>query len=71
MTSNLVTEIQKVVADRAKAEGYTLVLNSATTEVVVYSATGVNDLSDEVIKQLNAGAPIDLTAPAPGTNATH
>jgi outer membrane protein len=70
MTSNLVSEIQKVVADRAKVEGYTLVLNSATTEVVVYSATGVNDLSDEVIKQLNAGAPIDLTSPG-STNAPH
>jgi len=70
MTSNLVAEIQKVVADRAKTEGYTLVLNAATTEVVVYSATGANDLSDEVVKQLNAGAPIDLTAPA-STNASH
>ena len=37
MSSNLVTEIQKAVADKAKAGGYTLVLNSATTEVVVYS----------------------------------
>jgi hypothetical protein len=38
---------------------------------VVYSATGVNDLSDDVIKQLNAGAPIDLTAPSTSTNVTH
>lgn len=70
MSSGLVGDIQKAVADRAKAGGYTTVLNSATTEVVVYSAGGDNDLTDAVIQQLNAGAPIDVTAPSPGsTNA--
>lgn len=65
MSSNLVADIQKAVADKAKAGNYTLVLNSATTEVVVYSDTGA-DITDSVLKQLNEGAPIDVTKPAGG-----
>lgn len=65
MSGNLVTEIQKAVADKAKAGGYTLVLNSATTEVVVYSDSQA-DITDTVIAQLNAGAPIDFAKPAGG-----
>jgi len=61
MSGNLVTEIQKAVADKAKAGGYTLVLNSATTEVVVY-ADNQADITDAVLSQLNAGAPIDVTS---------
>jgi outer membrane protein len=63
MSGNLVAEIQKVVADRAKAGGYTVVLNSGSADAVVYSSND-NDLTDAVLKQLNAGAPIDVTAPA-------
>jgi outer membrane protein len=63
MSGNLVAEIQKVVADRAKAGGYTLVLNSGSADAVVYSSND-NDLTDAVLKQLNAGAPFDVTAPA-------
>jgi outer membrane protein len=65
MSGNLVTEIQKAVADKAKAGGYNLVLNAATTEVVVY-ADPQADITDAVLAQLNAGAPIDLTKPAGG-----
>jgi outer membrane protein len=65
MSSNLVADIQKAVADKAKAGNYTLVLNSAATEVVVYSDTGA-DITDSVLKQLNEGAPIDVTKPAGG-----
>ena len=63
MSSNIVGEIQKVVAEKAKASGYTLVLNTTTVEVVVYSDSTV-DISDVVLAQLNAGAPIDVTKPA-------
>ena len=65
MSSNLVTEIQKAVADKAKAGGYTMVLNSATVEVVVYSEASM-DISDSVLTQLNVGAPIDVSQPAGG-----
>jgi outer membrane protein len=58
---DLVKEIEGVVEARAKAGGYTLVLdtsgeslNGAT--VVVYT-NGQDDLTDGVIKELNAAAP--------------
>jgi outer membrane protein len=68
MTANLVSEIQKAVGDKAKADGYTLVVNSAVTEAVVYSSG--DDLTDTVLKQLNAGAPIDLGQPTDVTPVT-
>ena len=63
MSVNLVNEIQKAVADKAKASGYSLVLNSGSVEVVVFANTS-NEITDSVLAQLNAGAPIDVTAPA-------
>ena len=63
MSANLVGEIQKAVADKAKAGGYTLVMNAGSTEVVVF-ASDTNDLTVTVLAQLNAGAPIDVTPPA-------
>jgi outer membrane protein len=61
MTSNLVSEIQKAVGDKAKASGYALVVNSMAAETIVYSSG--DDLTDAVLKQLNAGAPIDVGQP--------
>jgi len=69
MSGGLVTDIQKAVADKAKAGGYTLILNSATSEVVVFSDAST-DITDPVLKQLNAGAPIDVTKPAGGLPLT-
>ena len=62
MTAKLISAIQEAVGDKAKAGGYTLVVNSAVTEAVVYS--NGDDLTDAVLKQLNVNAPIDLTQPA-------
>lgn len=67
MSANLVNEIQKAVADKAKAGGYSTVLNSGANEVIVFS-NGDNDITAAVLTQLNAGAPIDVTSPA-GTNS--
>jgi Skp family chaperone for outer membrane proteins len=64
MSGNLVADIQKAVAGKAKAAGFTVVLNSASVETVVY-AGAENDLTAEILTQLNVGAPIDLTAPQP------
>lgn len=65
MSASLVTDIQKAVSDKAKAGGYTVVLNSATTEAIVYTDSSI-DLTDAVLKQLNAGAPIDVSRPSSG-----
>jgi len=63
MTANLVSEIQKAVGDKARVGGYSLVVNSAASEAVVYSSG--DDLTDAVLKQLNASAPIDVNPVAP------
>lgn len=68
MSANLVGEIQKAVASKAKAGGYAIVLNSASLETVVYAGTE-NDITATVLDQLNAGAPIDMTAPAADSNS--
>ncbi|HEX4348996.1 MAG TPA: OmpH family outer membrane protein [Verrucomicrobiae bacterium] len=67
MRSNLLTEIQKAVADKAKAGGYTLVVNSDANEAFVYVSPDM-DITDAVLAQLNAGAPLDLNK-APSTPA--
>jgi outer membrane protein len=65
MSGNLLVEIQKAVADKAKAGGFTLVLNAANSEAFIYVSTD-NDITESVVTQLNAGAPIDLTKPMSG-----
>lgn len=72
MHDDILDEIKKAVADKAKAGGYTLVLDStgesvAGTPVVIYTS-GDNDLTDDVLKQLNATAPPDLPQPAASTS---
>jgi outer membrane protein len=68
MRENILTEIKAAVTTKAKAAGYTLVFDTAAetvngTMAVVYT-NGDNDLTDAVLSQLNAGAPIDVTKPA-------
>ena len=67
MRENILAEIKTAVTAKAKAAGYLLVIDAAAetanaTTAVVYSS-GDNDLTDDVLKHLNAGAPIDLTKP--------
>jgi Skp family chaperone for outer membrane proteins len=67
MRDNILTEIKAAVATKAKAADDTLVFDTAAetvngTMAIVYSS-GDNDLTDAVLAQLNAGAPIDVTQP--------
>jgi outer membrane protein len=67
MRENILTEIKAAVTTQARSAGYSLVIDAAAetanaTTAVVYTS-GENDLTDAVLKQLNAGAPIS-TAPA-------
>ncbi len=57
----IIEEIQQVVAAKAKAKGYGWVLDksgqsAAIAPIVVFSVDG-NDLTEEVLKQLNLSAP--------------
>lgn len=65
MVANLASEIQKAVAEKAKATGYNIVLNSAAGEAIIYAGPD-GDLTSAVLEQLNAGAPVDvLKSPSP------
>jgi Skp family chaperone for outer membrane proteins len=78
-SEKILTDIQMHVTAAAKAGGYTIVLNTAAEGInlgtaninvpspVIYNVGGI-DLTADVLKQLNAGAPIDL-APAGSTPA--
>jgi Skp family chaperone for outer membrane proteins len=58
---DIVKEIRGVLDADAKAGGYTLVLDvsgeSANMAPFILFSSGVNDLTDNLIKELNAGAP--------------
>jgi Skp family chaperone for outer membrane proteins len=71
MRENILGEIKTAVAAKAKAAGCSLVMDVTAetvngTPVVIYS-NGENDLTDEVLKRLNEGAPIDVTKPVVST----
>jgi outer membrane protein len=61
---NIVSDIRVVVSAKAKADGYTMVIDTASqtvngTPMVLYYVPGTNDITDGVTKQLNVGAPVD------------
>lgn len=65
MRANIIDEIRTVVTARAKSGGYSFVFDSSAdsanvTPVILYNS-GDNDLTDAVLAQLNAAAPITST----------
>jgi hypothetical protein len=59
--------IHEAVATKAKAAGYALVVDTSArsaegTLVILYS-NRENDLSDEILSQLNKGAPAEFLKP--------
>lgn len=68
MRENVLSDIKVAVTAQAKVAGCSLVIDAAAetanaTTAVIYTS-GENDLTDAVLKRLNAGAPISAT-PAP------
>jgi len=68
MRGDIIKEITAAVSTKAKAAGYTMVVDIASdnanqTSVVLYT-DGQSDLTAAVLAQLNAGAPIDLNKAA-------
>ena len=64
MRSNILVDIRNIVAAKAKAAGFSLVIDTASesankTPVVLYT-NNENDITDVVLLQLNANAPADL-----------
>lgn len=73
MRDAILREIQDVISTKAKAAGYTMVWDSAAesannTPILIYN-NGENDISDDVLTQLNTNAPADLLKPAADTAA--
>jgi len=64
MRDNILDDIKKAIADKAKAAGDTIVLDTAAETVngtpAILFTSGENDLTDDVLKELNATAPPDL-----------
>jgi Skp family chaperone for outer membrane proteins len=63
MMEKLVGDIKRAVEVKAKSSGYSYVLDSSArsgnqTEFLLFNS-GENDLTDSVLSQLNAAAPID------------
>jgi len=62
LRDKILVEIRTVINTRAKSAGYSLVLDSASesfnkTPVVMYT-NGENDLTTDVLKELNANGPV-------------
>jgi outer membrane protein len=68
MRDNIVSEIRTVVNAKAKSAGFALVVDTTAESVngtpVVMFTSGENNLTDEVLSQLNVGAPAETAKPA-------
>ncbi len=64
MRSNILNDIRAVVNAKAKAAGYSMVIDTAAETInktpVFLFATNENDITEAVLSQLNANAPADL-----------
>lgn len=67
MREQIIRDIRETVVSKSKAAGYTLVLDTAADSVnqtpIVLFTNGENDLTEELIKDLNLNAPPGFTAP--------
>lgn len=66
MRANILEEIQNVIDAKAKADGYSLVLDTTgesanNNALIVLYSNGNNDITADILKQLNAGAPMDTS----------
>jgi Skp family chaperone for outer membrane proteins len=71
MRDRILVKIREVIDTQARSGGYTMVLDTVAetvnrTPMILYH-NGQNDITDPVLVELNATAPISL--PAPTTNA--
>jgi outer membrane protein len=62
---NIISDIRIAITAKAKADGYTMVIDTAAqsvneTPVVLYCVPGEADITDAIIKQINMGAPVDV-----------
>jgi outer membrane protein len=68
LRENILTEVRGVISAKAKSGGYALVIDTSAetitqTPVVLYN-TDENDMTEAILKQLNANAPAETPKPA-------
>ena len=67
MRDNILVEIRNVLNTRAKSAGYGLVIDTAAESVnntpIVLYFNNDNDVTEEILKALNSGAPAELPKP--------
>jgi len=71
MRDRILVKIREVIDVHARRGGYTMVLDTVAetinqTPMILYH-NGQNDLTDAVLTELNATAPVSLPAPAPAS----
>lgn len=71
LRDNIVKELREAINNKARAGGYTLILDSSgetanNTPAVLYT-NGENDLTDQILADLNAKAPPELKEDKPST----
>ncbi|HEY6168238.1 MAG TPA: OmpH family outer membrane protein [Verrucomicrobiae bacterium] len=69
LRDNILKEVTDLVNAKAKAKGFTTVIDSAAesvnqTKILIYTS-GENDITDEIVKELNASAPAITPAVTP------
>jgi outer membrane protein len=74
MTETILRDIRELVEAKAKAGGYTLVIDVAAksavgTPIVLYT-NGQNDMTQEILLQLNSTAPVGLVKSDEGKDQT-
>ena len=71
MRENILSEIRTVVTAKAKSGGYALVVDTAADSVnntpIILFSNAENDLTDTILSQINAGAPLETPKPAEKT----
>jgi len=75
LREKILAEIKDAVNARAKTGGYTLVIDSSASTLnitpVIFYNNGQADFTAEILKQLNAGAPIDINTSAATASKTN
>jgi len=75
LREKILAEIKDAVNAKAKTGGYSLIIDSTASSInatpIIFYNNGQADLTTELLKQLNAGAPIDVNAPATDASKTN
>ena len=71
---NILRELREVISTKAKAGNFALVVDTAAESInntpVILFTNGENDLTEEILRQVNANAPADVAKDKPADTKT-